>query len=483
MRRIAIVGAAVLAAGTTLAAVRAVTPNGWNGKVGWQLKRHQEKMAEIAAKGGAKIVLLGDSITHNWETVGARQLERYLSQGDYRALNLGYSGATTDNTLWQIANGELDGYEAKCIVLMIGTNNTGHRSFAEEPPIDTIMGISRVLSAIREKQPKARVVLNAIFPRGKHPNDPLRLRNATVNREIMKFADGKDVFWLDMTDRFLLADGTLPREACPDFLHPGELGYELWYAALKPYFDYALSDGRLPVPPNSYASFRPGVIRQDSPATISPTTRIGARRKNSTVKWWDERLLEKRTQISESNGAIDLVFLGDSITHFWETNGANYLKRLRQTYSVLDLGYSGDRTEHLLWRIQNGELEGYKATCIMLMIGTNNPDKPQDVALGIRKILDTIAERQPQAQVLLLPIFPRGDKADNPARVKNEQVNELICGYADGKRVVWLDFNSRFVDENGDTRGTMTDRLHPNPGGYHIWMDAVLPDFKRICGK
>lgn len=88
MRRIASVVAAVLAAGTVLAAVRAVTPNGWNGKVGWQLKRHQEKMAEIAAKGGAKIVLLGDSITHNWETVGARQLERYLSQGDYRALNL-----------------------------------------------------------------------------------------------------------------------------------------------------------------------------------------------------------------------------------------------------------------------------------------------------------------------------------------------------------------------------------------------------------
>ena len=201
--------------------------------------------------------------------------------------------------------------------------------------------------------------------------------------------------------------------------------------------------------------------------------------------WWSDRLLQKRNQIVAARGEIDLVFFGDSITHNWERSGKGWLAKLSETYSILDIGYGGDRTQHLVWRGENGELDGYKAKCIMLMIGTNNSrsDKPEDVAKGIRRILDVIAKKQPQAKTLLLPIFPRGDGPEHRLRKSNEQVNAIIKGYADGDKVIWVDFNAKWLDKNGDTKWIMPDRLHPNAAGYQIWTDAVLPYFKSICGK
>ena len=467
-------------------AVKSITPTPWNGDPNCgQMRRHNGKLKEIAEKGGAKVVFIGDSITHFWETTGKEQLAKYFSEGDYRMLDLGTSGDTTENVLWRLDNGELDGYEAKVVVLMIGTNNTGHRQFSEEPPIDTILGVKAVIGKIRAKQPNAAVVLLPIFPRGAGAMDDRRRRNDVVNKEIAKYADGKTIFWCDFTDQFLTVDGDLSPEIFPDRLHPNALGYEIWAAAVMPYIDWALSSGKLPRPMNRYASrVRTGAMRQREKATIYPVTRLNEQMGKRPRDWWGERLEEKRTQISESNGEIDLVFLGDSITHFWESNGTNYLRRLRETYSVLDLGYSGDKVENLLWRLRNGELEGYKAKAFMLMIGTNNgKDSPADIAEGIKAVLDIIASKHPESKTYLLPIFPRGERADDKNRLRNHEVNALIAKFADGEKVEIVDVGAKLVDENGDTRPFMADRLHPNPGGYHIWMDTMLPYFRKTCGK
>ena len=119
------------------------------------------------------------------------------------------------------------------------------------------------------------------------------------------------------------------------------------------------------------------------------------------------------------------------------------------------------------------------------MIGTNNGgDKAESVAAGIKEILAVIAKKQPQAKVLLMPIFPRGETADDKKRVKNEEVNAIIKGYADGAKVIWLDFNAKFLDSTGDTLWIMPDRLHPNADGYrNIWLPALLPHLKAACGK
>ena len=480
-----LVGAATIAAGTAFGAIRAVTPTAWNGKPDcWQQKRHAEKMAEVA-KGGAKVVFSGDSITHFWESKGKAQQKKYFSEGDWKMLDLGTSGDRTEHVLWRLDHGELDGYEAKCVLLMIGTNNSGHfRNFADETPMDTILGIRDILKKIRAKQPKAKVVLTAIFPRGANENDPYRLRNDAVNREIRRYCDGKDVFWCDFTDRFLDEKGDT-KWVMPDRLHPVAQGYEIWYEEVKPYIEYALSDGKKPLPKNRFSKVKTAFEKATAslPVTVLPATRIAMKHRRGD--WWSERLLQKRNQIVASKGEIDLVFFGDSITHGWEGGGKAKLDELSKTYSILNIGYSGDQTQHLVWRGPNGELDGYKAKCIMLMIGTNNArsSKPEDVAKGIRRILDVIAEKQPQAKVLLLPIFMRGEGPGNKLRCNNEAVNAIIKGYADGDKVIWVDFNAKWLDKNGDTKWIMPDRLHPNAAGYTIWTDAVLPHFKAICGK
>ena len=488
MKKLALFSLVAVIGASAFARIRALTPAvpdaDWTKD--WWMKRHLDKVNE-AKVGGSRVVFIGDSITHFWESNGAGEWYRTFNGEPYKAQNLGFSGDRTEHVLWRIANGELDGYEAKVVLLMLGTNNAGHFPFAEEPPADTILGIRRVLAAIREKQPKAKIVLTAIFPRGNDANDETRRRNEVVNKEILKFADGKDIFWVDFRDQLMLADGTLPHEIFPDALHPAAYGYAVWTAAVKPYIDYALSDGRLSAPPNRYPAWlRPESFRVHEARTAYPVTRIRSEGYGA-FDWWLDRLEAKRNEISASGGAVDLVLFGDSITHNWESQGAEALADLRKTYSVLDLGYSGDCTENLVWRGLNGELDGYKAKCVALMIGTNNTgnnrDNPQYTIQGVRKVLDVIAAKQPEAVTLLVPVFPRGASKDDPLRVANEKVNEGIRPFADGKKVIWLDFNAKFLDEQGDTLWIMPDRLHPTIAGYRLWRDAMLPHLKAIVGK
>ena len=463
------------------AAIRTVMPDMRVGDTnGSSMKRHFEKMATVT-NGGAKVVFVGDSIVHFWETNGRDQLAKYFSEGDLKMLNLGTAGDCTEQILWRLTEGkELDGYEAKIVVLSVGMDSAARFRSGGEPPADTILGIRKIVKTIRAKQPKALLVLNSLFPCGAGPNDERRLRNEVVNREIRKLEDGRSVVWLDVTSAFSATNGAALRCAYhADFAHPNATGYEFWYKALRPYLAAAFAN---PMLPPGLSDVAPGAASaQVEPLALCPVSRI-------ETDWWADRLLEKRNQIADANGEIDLVFFGDSITHNWERHGKGTLDELRKTYSVLDIGYSGDRTEHLLWRGQNGELDGYKAKCIMLMIGTNNAwhrsDRPEDTAEGIRRILALIARKQPQAKVLLLPIFPFGDSPTHALRVINDKVNVLIRGFANGRNVVWVDFTSKFLDAKGDNKAWMPDRCHPGDAGYReIWLPAVLPYFKEACGK
>jgi len=214
-----------------------------------------------------------------------------------------------------------------------------------------------------------------------------------------------------------------------------------------------------------------------------PRTRVMEHHSARGTDWWTDRLEVKRDQIRRQPGAeYDVVMLGDSITHFFEWPYVDPLyDRFVWKYRTLNLGYGGDRTENVIWRLENGELDGYRAKCVTLMIGTNNGDAPADTAAGIRRILELIAEKQPQATTVLMPIFPRGKDAADPARVRNEAVNALISRFADGKKVLWLDFNRQLMDESGDVKDFFGgDRLHPNARGYKVWLEALTPVLDRI---
>jgi lysophospholipase L1-like esterase len=175
-------------------------------------------------------------------------------------------------------------------------------------------------------------------------------------------------------------------------------------------------------------------------------------------------------------GNIDVVFLGDSITDGWRGNGKEVWKEHFEPLKAVNFGISGDRTQHVLWRLRNGELEGYKPRAVVLMIGTNNLryNTAEEIADGIKAVVDEIQKKQPDAKVLLLGIFPRGEKPGDPNRDKIKEVNKVIAKLDDGKRVQYLDIGDKFLDKDGGiSKGIMPDYLHLSAEGYKIWADAI----------
>ncbi|MYM82226.1 1,4-beta-D-glucan glucohydrolase [Duganella sp. FT50W] len=217
----------------------AVTPDKLNESwsINWWTKRHEDKLAEARQLGkNAQIVFIGDSITHAWEKEGLPVWRRvYQPLG---ALDQGFSGDRTENVLWRLLHGEVDGLDPKVAVLMFGTNNTGHR---QEDPRTTAAGIQRNIDELRKRLPHTRILLLAIFPRGEKPDDKLRRINEQVNAIIAGFADERTVFFANINQAFLQADGTLSTDIMPDLLHPNERGYEIWAEAMAPALKKLLS--------------------------------------------------------------------------------------------------------------------------------------------------------------------------------------------------------------------------------------------------
>lgn len=415
-----------------------------------------ERDAAKAREGGWELVFIGDSITDFWQNRGKAEWDKYF--GQYKALNLGISADRTEHVLWRLDNGQLEGYQPKLFVVMIGTNNNGHRKPEQESTADTVAGIKAIVDRLGQKAPQSKVLLLAIFPRGATPQDACRQRNEAVNAEIQSFADNKRVFWMNINDKLLEADGTLSKEVMPDLLHPNAKGYQIWAEAITPFVEKTLR------------------------ASVTPDHRLGE-------AWWKTRFEQKQALVKQ--GGWELVFMGDSITHGWEGSGKEIWAQHFGAYKALNLGYGGDRTEHVLWRLDNGELDGYQPKLLVLMIGTNNTghrpqvqESPEDTAAGIKAILDKVGQKSPETKVLLLAVFPRDNKPDGEKRVRNDKVNALIKGLADGQRVRFLDFNAQMLEADGTlTKEMMPDFLHPKEKGYTIWAQAVTPVVKEVLGR
>jgi len=186
------------------------------------------KFLDIARKGEARLVFLGDSITQGWEREGKAVWEkRYAPR---KAANFGTSGDRTEHVLWRIDHGNFDGLSPSLIVVMIGTNNAGQRS---EASAETAQGVRAIVDRLRTKCPKAKILLLGIFPRGETPADPMRKLTVGTNALIEKFADGKTVIYKDIGRVFLDEKGVLHKEIMPDLLHLSAKGYELWAESIE----------------------------------------------------------------------------------------------------------------------------------------------------------------------------------------------------------------------------------------------------------
>jgi len=222
---------AVTVAEDTATQVKALTPEvqtaGW--AVRWWKPRHEQKLKELREMERVDLLMVGDSITHSWENGGKAVWNRYYAKRN--ALNIGFSGDRTEQVHWRIDHGAIDTTAPKAAVVMIGTNNTGHR---KDDPDETTAGIKAILDRIAKKSPNTKILLLAIFPRGEKPDHEMRKINDAINERISKFADNKTIFYLDINDKFLEDDGTLPRSIMPDLLHPNTKGYEIWAEAMEP---------------------------------------------------------------------------------------------------------------------------------------------------------------------------------------------------------------------------------------------------------
>lgn len=201
------------------------------------------------------------------------------------------------------------------------------------------------------------------------------------------------------------------------------------------------------------------------------------------VEWWMPRHEAKLAEIRahrEAGRRVDLVFLGDSITQGWENEGRSAWAKHFAPHHAIALGFGGDRTENLLWRLQHGELDGMAPRVVVLLIGTNNTgERLEDPALtvaGIRANLDEIRRRQPQAKVLLLALFPRDEQPDGLLRRHNARINALLPALADGRQVVFLDIGPALTQPDGRlSRDILPDALHLSPAGYERWAQALAP--------
>lgn len=225
-------------------------------------------------------------------------------------------------------------------------------------------------------------------------------------------------------------------------------------------------------------------------ATANPATSPVDRKD----EWWAQRqaAFNERVKQGAEKGDIGILFIGDSITQGWEGNGKEVWAKQFAPRHAVNLGIGGDRTQHVLWRLDNGNVEGLARPAsgeapklAILMIGTNNvgDTPPEQTAAGVTAIVTKLRQKLPQTKVLVLAIFPREEKP-GALRAKNAKVNEQIAKLADGSMIFYHDIGPAFLEPDGTlTKEIMPDALHLSPKGYQLWADAIEEDVKKLLGE
>lgn len=186
-----------------------------------------------------------------------------------------------------------------------------------------------------------------------------------------------------------------------------------------------------------------------------------------------------------SEGNVDLVFIGDSITSGWESRGTEVWEKFYGKRNAVNLGIGGDRTQHVSWRLNNGNLKGISPKAAVVMIGTNNSrdNTSEQIAEGVKLIIEQLRAKLPDTKMLLLGIFPRGENNDDERRQVTQKANAMISKLADGEQVHYLDIGPEFMNDDGVlTRGMMPDLLHLNGEGYAIWAESIEANLSKFLG-
>jgi lysophospholipase L1-like esterase len=444
---------------------------------GYASQRHAEKLALIA-KDKFDLIMIGNSITHNFEKPEFQPVWNQFF-APRKALNLGTSGYRTENILWNIQNGELEGQSPKVVVLEIGTNNVDEKNYPTRHTAGQLAGgIEAIVKALREKLPETKIIVLRCFPGCYGGPNPTSHR-AILERAsdiVSKLADGKHVFYCDVNHVFLNMDGSINHEAMPDWLHPSPAAAKAWAQAMEPLLSELMGDKPLDteIPENT---------------AIVPVTKL----ENDSYNWWERH--EDVLNIKDSINP-EIVLIGDSFTHFWGgeprlkwadgniriPNGPKSWDSLFHNYRVLNLGFGWDRTQNVLWRLDHGELNGLHPRTVIINIGTNNTSQTQNARMntapeiveGIRAICLRVRSKVPDAKIILMAIFPREQQKDHPRRILINEINKQLETFANEQKITFVDIGSKMLDTDGAFLPGLTfDFCHPTEKGYQIWADEI----------
>ena len=216
----------------------------------------------------------------------------------------------------------------------------------------------------------------------------------------------------------------------------------------------------------------------DKPAhsAVNPAPRSGG---------WKNRHESFNQRVAKGN--VDLIFIGDSITHGWEGKGKAIWEKYYIKRNAVNLGIGGDRTQHVLWRLDNGNIKNINPKVAVVMIGTNNSgngrNSAEEMIDGVTAVIEKLRTKLPKTEILLLDIFPRGQRI-NAQRGKILQVNQVLSRLDSRPHVTFLRIGQNFVSPDGSiAKDIMPDFLHLTPNGYEIWAKSIEPTLARLMGE
>ena len=447
----------------------------------WWLERHKALVNAAHSHPETQLLLIGDSITNNYDKAQPPD-ENFQPTWKkfyepHKALNLGFSGDTTANVLWRLEHGEVEGLHPKAAILLIGTNNTGHYNQTAE---QTEAGIDAVIVDLEQRLPETRILLLGILP--SNISDSKTERDRTVNRYLATcYGENPRVTYLDIGSIFysngalnssIFYDPRLPQHGKP--LHPDTNGQRMMAEAMEPTLARLMAD----------EPREPLALMTDVNTALIPVDRL----EQDIYDWYARHHAELDLQ---KRSRPRVVLIGDSITHFWgglpqslRVNGPAAWQHVFGVIDVINMGFGWDRTQNVLWRLRQGEFEGIHPQWVVLEIGTNNlmgtnqarANTPEEIVEGITAICQKIRQRSPQSHILLMAIFPRGAKPNDPLRAPILRTNQLLAQrFGKDSSLTYLDIGQRFLAPDGSLPSTMMpDGTHPSDAGYQIWADALV---------
>ncbi len=447
----------------------------------WWAARHEAVLQAVREHADAQLVLIGDSITNNYDKANPPDENFQPTWREFyeprKALNLGFSGDRTEHVLWRIKHGELNGLHPKAVVLLIGTNNTGHRHTAEQ----TVAGIDGVIAAIEARLPETHILLLGVLPSG------ISAAKTAADREInarlaqnygvhprVTYLDISSIFYKDgQLDSSIFYDSRLKRPGAP--LHPDTVGQRRMAEAIEPALARLMGEApRVKL-----------TAMTDINTALIPVPWL----EQDSYEWYARHNAVVAVQ---AKLAPRVVMIGDSITHYWggvpaaanNVTGPESWQRLFGSTPVLNMGFGWDRTQNVLWRLRQGEFAGLHPGWVVLMIGTNNlsgtsharANTPAEIVEGIAAIIDELKVRSPQSRILLMQILPRGHRPGDAARAPIAETNRLIREHFTGQAGVTLvDAGRRFLQPDGTLpKELMYDGTHPTEAGYALWAEELI---------